>query len=147
MRQHQISQEAIKMAKKMVDTIFPKSGMKEEDANALLNNITAISLQDLSGNSVEWKRKLEPTMTLCFKDNEILLVRLKKAKALIHDSSSDEQVNEAFECVEGVLADYGLDEEEKDTLFTALACLGLHALQGDYLAWTAEPPFPELGES
>ncbi len=56
------------------------------------------------------------------------------------------QIEEAYDRSEANLDRLEIPELERASLFTALPCLGLQALQqSGLLEWKNPPPFPELG--
>lgn len=148
-----VSSEAQRMAWKMVDTIFPRAGVSTDDSDRLLCCVTLIALSDLLDRTVVWARELPAeTFRLFFEDHAVGVIFRKPRERLprqlagrwIRKNPTDRDVETALDESETICDHYQLDEEERDTLFTALPCLGLNAL-GTYLVWKGPAPFAELG--
>ncbi len=131
------------MAWKMVATIFPQTKMTPKDRNLLLTLATLVSLHDLLDAAVRWKAP-PPRAVVVFEGRSTVLRKAEKSAFVLKESFSESEIDRAALLAEEIFDRYGLDEEERATLFTALPCLGLHAL-GDRLEWIKKPPFPELG--
>ena len=140
------------MAWKMVDTIFPKADVSAVDRNNLLCCVTLIALSDLLDSTVFWTQDIPAgAFRLTFEKRSVAVFFQRPSERLsrkhggrwIRQSPSDGDVESALHESEAICDRYHLDEEERDTLFTALPCLGLHAL-GAHLIWRKPAPFSEL---
>ncbi len=141
-----ITPEALTMAWKMVDTIFPQYRVPAREQNALLTALTGIALADLlPSNSLAFSKRLPPMTILVFEDRVVRAKTAEKTRLALKEQPTEADSERAIEWVEEIFDTYQLSEEERATLYTALPCLGLHALR-DYLEWKEEPPFAELGE-
>lgn len=128
----------------MVQTIFPRYAVSREDQSLLLNLVTILSLQDLMGaGSLEWK-KFPDSATLVLRRDHAAVQAGKLQGWSLKPKHSDQDLRRIAETAEQVMDRYILPEAERAALFTALPCLGLHALQ-EYLTWKNSPPFLELG--
>ncbi len=137
-----IKKSALKTAWKMVNTIFARFPFSPAEKDLLLNCSTIVALQDLEGSRVEWRKHPERGLKLVFSGGAVGL-ESSGWRPGIRALYSEQEVEEAMDRAEGLFDRYGLDEEERAALFTALPCLGLNAL-GEFLEWTKKPPFPEL---
>jgi hypothetical protein len=146
MESRQITPQALRMAWKMVDTIFPRYRVPAKERNALLTAVTGIALDDLlRAGSLCWRKSLSANTLLMFENKAVWLKPSEKSRLALKAEFSAADVDRSVEWVEETFDKYNLSEEERATLYTALPCLGLHALQA-HLAWAVEPPFPELGD-
>jgi len=143
----QITPEAVNMAWKMVRTIFPRHEAPPRERNALLTAVTKVALDDLLGSGkLTWKKTLPARTILVFEDQGVRAKPAEKSSLVVHSDESPAEVERAAEWTENLFDKWNLTEEERVTLYTALPCLGLHAIR-DYLTWEEEPPFPELGDT
>lgn len=150
MQKYRIGDGALKMAWKMVDTVFARVEISSEDRNRLLNSVTLIALSDLLDEAVFWAEEVPSPFRLAFRDRSVILqFRGCPGDGLLKGSwirsrPTDRAVGVAVDQADTICDAWGFDEEERDSLFTAIPCLGLQALR-DYLAWRKAPPFSELG--
>lgn len=137
---------ALKMAQKMVATVFPRYSVSRKDRNRLLNLITLLALDDLYRSKViGWKSSPPPQAILCFRqDGKIEMRQAEEARYTMKQELSDQEIERIVDGIETILDRYGLGEDERATLYTALPCLGLASLQ-EFLEWNQPPPFDELG--
>jgi len=141
----QISPEALNMAWKMVRTIFPQHDAPSKERNALLTAVTKVALDDLlSSGKLAWKKTLPARTILVFEDQEVQTKLAEKSRLVLQSDESPAEIERAAQWTEALFDKWNLTEEERATLYTALPCLGLHAIR-DYLRWKEDPPFPELG--
>ncbi len=141
---HQIRPAALKMAWKMLRTIFPQYSVSKKDADRLLMAVTIMALEDLKRRLVvEWNKLLPPETVIVFRERS---VRREAAEApiVLKQDYSQQEIDLVAELAEEIFIACHLPEIEIATLYTALPCLGLHAIQ-DHLTWNKAPPFPELG--
>ena len=141
---HQIRPAALKMAWKMLRTIFPQYSVSKKDAARLLMAVTIMALEDLKRRQVvEWNKLLPPETVIVFRERS---VRREAAEApiVLKQDYSQQEIDLVAELAEEIFIACHLPEIEIATLYTALPCLGLHAIQ-DHLTWNKAPPFPELG--
>ncbi len=142
----QITSEALTMAWKMVDTIFPQYQVPAKEQNALITALTGIALDDLTqSNSLVIAKPFPPMTILVLEDGSVRSKTAEKTRLALKTKPSEADTERAIEWVEEIFDKYQLTEDERATLYTALPCLGLHALR-DYIEWKEEPPFSELGE-
>lgn len=135
------------MAWKMVDTIFPQYQVPAKEQNALLTALTGIALDDLrESESLAFVKPLPPMTILVLEGRSVRAKTAEKTRLALKSQPAEGDTERAIEWVEEIFDRYQLSEEERATLYTALPCLGLHALQ-DYVEWKEQPPFAELGES
>ena len=133
------------MARKMVATIFPRHSVSRQDRDRLLTMITLLALDDLRGSRViQWKSQPPPHSVLQFRNGEVDIQRAEKSRYVIKEALSDREIEEIVDRVEAILDRYNMSEDERDTLYTALPCLGLAKLQA-FFDWKQPPPFDELG--
>lgn len=129
----------------MTATIFPQHSLSLRHADILVTLITALAVDDLThSHALRWKESPPEQCSLCWRGRGAAIRTDRKMPLFIQAEQGPRTVEKAANQVEKILDRYHMDEEERDTLYTALACLGLHALQ-DYLEWEKEPPFEELG--
>lgn len=140
-----ISGGALKMAWKMVRTVFPHSAIPAKEQDLLLTLAAMIALHDLEGVSLLWARKPPHRATLSFSRKSVLVRPAEKGAPGVKPGMSDREIEKAVDLAEEIFDRRDLDEEERATLFTALPCLGLHALR-EFLVWKRPPPFPILGK-
>ncbi len=141
-----ITPEALTMAWKMLATIFPQYRVPAKEQNALLTALTGIAVADLlQSNSLAFSKRLPPLTILVFEDRSVRAKTAEKTRLALKEQPTEADSERAIEWVEEIFDKYRLSEEERATLYTALPCLGLHALN-EYLEWKEEPPFAELGE-
>jgi len=146
MANRQISPEALTMAWKMVDTIFPQYQIPAKEQNALLTALTGIALDDLKqSNSLRLSTPLPPLTILVLEGRSVQTKTAEKSRLALKSEANEADTERAIEWVEEIFDKYQLSEDERATLYTALPCLGLHALR-DHVEWKEEPPFEELGE-
>lgn len=146
METKEITPQALTMAWKMVDTIFPQYKVPAKEQNALLTALTGIALEDLLGSeSLAFVKPLPPMTILVLEGQSVHPKTAEKTRLALKTQPTESDTERAIEWVEEIFDKYQLSEEERATLYTALPCLGLHALR-DYLDWKEEPPFAELGE-
>ena len=141
---HQITPAALKMAWKMLRTIFLQYSVSKKDADRLLMAVTIMALEDLKRRLVvEWNKLLPPETVIVFRERS---VRRDAAEApiVLKQDYSQQEIDLVAELAEQIFITCHLPEIEIATLYTALPCLGLHAIQ-DHLTWNKAPPFPELG--
>ena len=142
----QITPEALTMAWKMIDTIFPQYEVPAKEQSAILTALTGIALDDLTqSNSLTISKPFLPMTILVFEGRSVRTKTAEKTKLALKTHPSEADTERAIEWVEEIFDKYKLTEDERATLYTALPCLGLHALQ-DYIEWKEEPPFSELAE-
>lgn len=139
-----ITPEALRMAWKMVDTIFPRAKMTPKEQDQLLNLTLVVALNDLLDNAIAWGRTPDTALSLVFEGQSVVIRTVRDPKNGLPLEPTDDETDDALDQAERIFDQYELDEEERSTLFTALPCLGLYALK-DYLRWTKPPPFAELG--
>ena len=139
-----ITPEALRMAWKMVDTIFPRTSMTPKEQDILLNLTMVVALNDILDNSLVLENEHKGNLSLAFQGQSVVIKPARDPKGGIPTEPTDEETDDALDHAERIFDQYELDEEERSTLFTALPCLGLDALK-DYLRWTKPPPFAELG--
>lgn len=131
------------MAWKMVRTLFPQYQVSARDRNVLLHLLTLIALEDLhEAGWLQWRRSPPPGLLLKFGKGVRTDSRAGTPYAITHPVDID-LLDKALERSEKILDSYGLDEGERATLYTALPCLGLAALE-PWLKWKRPPPFAEL---
>jgi enoyl-CoA hydratase/carnithine racemase len=141
-----ITPEALTMAWKMVDTIFPQYHVPAKEQNALLTALTGIALDDLlQSKTVAFLRPLPPMTILVFEGRSVRAKAAAKTRLALKTKPTEADTERAIEWVEEIFDKHRLTEDERATLYTALPCVGLQALK-DYLEWKEEPPFAELGE-
>ena len=139
-----VTAAALKMAWKMIDTIFVRHDIPPADGQRLLNILTAVSMEHLLDvATIRWTAP-EATAGRLFlegprvwnesSENTVLKARL-----------SEEDLDLLLDEAEELLDRYHLDEEEKATLFTALPCVGLSTLEQHFIKWLGPTPFVELG--
>lgn len=139
-----ITPEALTMAWRMVDTIFPQYRIPAKEQNALLTALTGVALEDLiRSDSLRVSKRFPPQTILVLEGRSVRAKEAEKTRLALKDQPTETDTDRAVEWVEEIFDKYRLTEEERATLYTALPCLGLHALQG-YLEWREEPPFSEL---
>jgi hypothetical protein len=145
-KKRQITAAALKMAWKMIHTIFPHYSVSPKDADQLLMATTIVSLEDLQNSEVmEWRKPLPPRTVMSFQNRSSVGIKEDaRATLILKQSYSPREIDQAAEEAEEIFVHYHLPEIEIATLYTALPCLGLHAIQ-DHLLWKEDPPFPELG--
>ncbi len=142
----EITPEALTMAWKMVDTIFPQYQVPAKEQNALLTALTGIALDDLlQSSSLAISRQLPPMTILVLEGRSVRPKTAEKTRLALKTQPTGADTERAIEWVEEIFDKYQLSEEERATLYTALPCLGLDALK-EYVEWKEEPPFAELGE-
>ncbi|MEE8583912.1 MAG: hypothetical protein V3T83_03575 [Acidobacteriota bacterium] len=143
----QITPQALKMAWKMVRTIFDQFQVSGPDRDALLHLISLLSLQDLLGEkSAAWSGGPVPASVLSFKGGKVRLTSTPHHPLPLRKILTSRQIEEAYDRSEAILDRLEIPEVERASLFTALPCLGLQALQqSGLLEWRNPPPFPELG--
>lgn len=139
-----ITPEALRMAWKMVDTIFPRAKMTPNEQDQLLNLTMVVALNDLLDNAIVWEKTPQAALSLVFQGQSVVIKTVSNPKDGLPLEPTDEETDDALDQAERIFDQYELDDEERSTLFTALPCLGLDALR-DYLRWTKPPPFAELG--
>jgi len=145
MGQWSVTPESLKMAWKMIDTVFPRYPIPARERNALLTIITQVALDDLlHSGSVRWTQALPSQQILVFDGNVVRLRSAEKTRLALKADPSPEEIDHALEWVEDLFDQHELSEDERATLFTALPCVGLEGLT-PHLEWLKEPPFPELG--
>lgn len=145
MEQWKITPGALKAAWKMVRTIASNHSITDRDLNTLLILTSIISLEELKHmQMLEWKKPPPPDTTLVFDKDFVRMKEVEKFLFTLKENYPSPRIDRLFDLAEEILNRYDLVEEEKATLFTALPCLGLAALQ-DYLVWKRQPPFLELG--
>ncbi|MGH9340229.1 MAG: hypothetical protein ACRD1R_11755 [Acidobacteriota bacterium] len=145
MTEREITTAALKAAWKMVETIFPRYSVSRKDGSALLTLTIIMALQDLRESEVlEWKKPPPPNTLLILDQDSIRPKKAEKSRFVLKADYSSQEIDRAAQSAEQLCDRYDLPEIERATLFTALPCLGLHALQ-DYIVWKKEPPFLELG--
>ncbi len=145
MGQWSITPEALKMAWKMVETVFPRYSLPARERNALLTIVTQVAIDDLlQSGSVRWLQALPSQQVLVFDGEAVRLKPAEKTRLTLKTEPAPEEIDRALEWVETLFDRCGMSEDERATLFTALPCVGLNTL-APYLEWTKEPPFPELG--
>ena len=141
----QITPEAVNMAWKMVRTIFPRHSASPKERNALLTAVTKVALDDLLGSGkLTWKKSLPARTIVVFDDQEVRVKPAEMSRLVVQSDESPAEVERAAEWTESLFDKWNLPEEERAALYTALPCLGLHAIR-EYLTWNEEPPFSELG--
>lgn len=144
MTPHAITPEALKMAWKMVQTIFPRYSLARKEASALLTLTTLVSLEEFRlQEALEWTQAPPEKQILVFAGNAVQLKKAEKFPLVLKTGYSPREVDRALDLAERIFNRYDLPEIERATLFTALPCLGLHAIQ-ECLRWKKEPPFAEL---
>jgi len=145
MERKQITDDALKMAWKMIDTIFPRYSFAGKEQNALLTAVTGIALDDLlQSKALVFKKPLPPMTILLLDGRAVRAKAAEKTRLALKTEPSPEDTDRAIGWVEEIFDKHGLTEEERATLYTALPCVGLHAL-GQYVEWQQAPPFAELG--
>ncbi len=140
-----ISALMIRTAWKMVDTVFEQHRLSRQHRDQLLNLTTAVALHDLADQRLTWARRPPEGLRLVFAGRSVE-ASSDPSRGALRARFADHQIEEACEHAESLFDQYRLDEDERDTLFTALPCLGLHALQA-WLKWKKAPPFPEVSKS
>ncbi len=142
---HQITPAALKMAWKMLRTIFPQYSVPQKDADQLLMAVTIMALEDLRRRQVvEWRKPLLPKTVIVFRERSVKRREATEAPVVLKQDYSQQEIDLMAELAEEIFIACHLPEIEIATLYTALPCLGLHAIQ-DHLTWNKAPPFPELG--
>ncbi len=141
MKRHRITPVMLKTAWKMVDTIFDRHRIASGDRDRLLELTTRVALHDLLDNGLVWKGA-PPVGRLEFRGRKVVLAE-GGGRGSLKKSFDDEEIDECAGQAEELFDRYSLDEDERDTLFTALPCLGLEAA-GKRVEWRKEPPFPEV---
>jgi len=142
----QITPEALTMAWKMVDTIFPQYDIPPKEQNALLTALTGIALDDLKqSSSLTLSKPVPPLTILVLEGRSIRTKTAEKTRLALTTQPTEADTERVIEWVEKIFDKYQLSEDERATLYTALPCLGLNALK-EYVEWKEEPPFAELGE-
>lgn len=144
MADQEISPGALKMAWKMVITIFPQARIPQPDRDLLLTLVTMVSLHDLLDASLVWMAPPPARSVLAFDGLSVVVKPARQNDFVLKKTFSESQIDRASLLAEEMFDRFHLDEEERETLFTALPCLGLHGL-ARYLRWIRKPPFPELG--
>ena len=118
--------------------------MPADEASQLLMSCLQLSLRDLlDTHCIEWSRPLPDSLMLVWTGGMARVVTQRKGSKYLTSYPQDEVVDQAFEVCESLFDRYALSEEERDTLFTALPCLGLVVLE-TFLDWKKKPPFPEV---
>lgn len=145
MARYSVTPSATRMAREMIRTIFPCRKIMPEDADSLLNQVTLIALADLLDRRLRWKHRPAGRFRLHFSGEKVEITEPRKGRASVSPVPTDSEVNRALDASEEIFDRYGLDDEERATLFTALPCLALEALSSS-VEWDREPPFPELGK-
>ena len=86
-----------------------------------------------------------PHSVLCFRTGgKIVIEQVDKFRHVIKQELSDREIENIVDRAETILDRYGMGEDERATLYTALPCLGLAKLQ-EFFVWNQPPPFDELG--
>jgi len=143
----EITEEALTMAWKMIDTIFRQYQVPPKEQNALLTALTSVALEDLlQSKSLGFSKPLPPMTILTIEGPNVRTKTAEKTRLALKTRPTEADTEREIEWVEEIFDKYKLSEEERATLYTALPCLGLHALT-EYVEWKQEPPFAELGES
>lgn len=133
------------MAWKMVRTIFPRHSVSANDRNLLLMFVSIVSLEDLkSTGALKWKKPPPEKSVLSFDRDSVLLKTAERFPLFLKQNYTAAETDGALDSAEEILDRYDMSEVERATLFTALPCLALHALE-EYITWKQEPPFVELG--
>ncbi len=145
MAEWSITPDALKMAWKMIATVFPRYSLPAKERNALLTIITQVAIDDLlQSQSIRWLKAPPSKHVLVFDGDAVRLRPADKTRLDLKQVPSPEEIDRALEWVENLFDRYSMSEDERATLFTALPCVGFHALS-QYVEWRKEPPFPELG--
>lgn len=140
-----VTPEALKMAWKMIATVFRRYSLPSRERNALLTIVTQVAIDDLlQSESIRWLKTPPAKQVLVFDGDAVRLKTAETTRLAIKPAPSPEDIDRALEWVENLFDRHGMSEEERATLFTALPCVGLHGL-APYVEWRKEPPFPELG--
>ena len=142
---YQITPAALKMAWKMLRTIFPEYSVSKKDADRLLMAVTIMALEDLRTRQVvEWSKLLPPKTVIVFREKSVNRREAAEAPVVLKQDYSQQEIDLVAELAEEIFIACHLPEVEIATLYTALPCVGLHAIQ-EHLTWNKAPPFPELG--
>lgn len=141
MRSRAITAPMVRTAWKMVATIFEAHRCSARDQNLMLNLVMMVSLHDLLDDRLVWKTRPPRPWRLEFRGKSVAVLE-SPGEVSLRARLLDHEVDDASARAEDLFDRYQLDEDERDTLFTALPCLGLKAME-DWVRWTEEPPFPE----
>jgi len=144
MNRWKINRSQRKTALKMSKTILDRASLSADEATQLLMSCLQLSLRDLlDSRFIQWSRPLPETLMVVWTGGVARVVTQRKGSKCLTSYPQDEVVDQAFEVCESFFDRHDLSEEERDTLFTALPCLGLVALEA-FLDWKKKPPFPEV---
>ena len=144
MNRWKINRSQRKTALKMAKTIFDRASISMDEASDLLMNCLRLALRDLLDSGfVQWSRPLPDTLTLIWTAGMARTASRRKGSRCLTHYPEDDVVDQAFEGCEALFDRYQLAEDERDTLFTALPCLGFVVLEA-FLDWKKKPPFPEV---
>lgn len=144
MKRWRISRSQRKTALKMVRTIFDRLSLPREESSRLLMDCFQLALRDLLDRGyIAWTHPLPRDLSLEWAGSVVSQAPHRKGLRRIRQFPTDQSLERAYDECESLFDRHDLDEDERDTLFTALPCLGLLALE-NLLEWKKKPPFPEV---
>ncbi|HEY3132973.1 MAG TPA: hypothetical protein VGL91_26215 [Acidobacteriota bacterium] len=139
-----INADQVRTAWKMLETLSDEYALSPREQSFLLHAVNIVALHhSLSCNEVRWKGMDQRLRIFC----EGRLVGIEEDAPhplVLHPSVTEEEADASFSMVEQLLDHHEIPEHERAGLYSALPCLGLHALQDRYIEWNVVPPFKGL---
>ncbi|HSR69014.1 MAG TPA: hypothetical protein VLU25_13840 [Acidobacteriota bacterium] len=132
----------LKTARKVVDTVFPHYQVSAADRNRMLQAATVIALADVAGSrTIRWRSPPPSDSVPAFADGgQVVLQPQPESRYRLRKGYSEEKVDRAFDECEALFDRYQLPDDERASLYSALPCLGLSALD-KHIEWLQPPPF------
>lgn len=142
MTSRRLTAQTLKTAWKVVDTVFAHYQVAEEDRNRMLQAVTLIGLADVAqAGIIGWTSPPPGDSVLVFSaPRSVSLRKDPDSRYRLRKGYSEEKADRAYDEAESLFDRYQLPDDERASLYSALPCLGLAAVQ-DHLVWKQPPPF------
>ena len=139
-----INADQIRTAWKMLETLSDEYALSPMEQSFLLHAVNIVALQhSLSCNEIKWKG-IDQRLRIFCSGRRVGIEEDAPHPLALHQSVTQEEADDAFGMVEQLLDHHEIPEQERAGLYSALPCLGFHALQERYIEWKVQPPFQGL---
>ncbi len=139
-----IDADQIRTAWKMLETLSDEYALSPMEQSFFLHGITMVALRhSLLRNDIEWKGPDERIRVFAA-GRSVGIEKDAPHPLVLHRAITEQEADTAFNMVEQLLDHHEIPEHERAGLYSALPCLGFHALQDRYLEWKVPPPFKGL---
>ena len=140
-----IDPDQLRAARKILGTVAEKYDLPPLEQSMLLHAVTLVALHDsLEQGQIEWAGP-NIRLRLLLAEEAGKVVEDAGQPLALHPGVTVEEAGAAYRFAEELQDRHDIPEQERAGLFSALPCIGFHALEARFVKWKIAPPFAAIG--